>query len=117
MTQGVNSKTYFQYSYLVGRVLKESSSFRHQSYGPRFKKFYKLQNNTMSNGMNDRADEPLSLAIVKVIHKVTNNNMSKCVENYDELNMKIIEIEHSSNSGEVAEAMKIVVEKNKSFPS
>jgi len=38
--------------------------------------------------------------------------MSKCVESYDELYMKIIEIEHSSNSSEVAEVTKIVVEIN-----
>jgi hypothetical protein len=45
--------------------------------------------------------------------------MSKCVESYDELNMKIIEIKHSSNSNEVVEAMKIAVEINekKSPPS
>ncbi len=54
-----------------------------------------------------------------MIHKATNNNMSKCVESYDELNMKIIEIKHSSNSNEVVEAMKIAVEINekKSPPS
>jgi hypothetical protein len=38
--------------------------------------------------------------------------MSKSVESYDELNMKIIHIKHSSNSNEVAEVMKIVVEIN-----
>jgi hypothetical protein len=41
--------------------------------------------------------------------------MSKCVESYDELNMKFIKIEHS-NSSEVVEATEIVVEKKKSPP-